>query len=136
MNWSSYDLDRNRVHRLNRTTAEVWRLCDGQRTVTDIAAQLGRHVNAVEIEPIVSDSRSDQLGAGSTARAVAPEISARRANSRGARRSHSAWPEPRLSCCLAVNRSPRRRRRRAWRPQRSGYDSLHRWKSVLQSLRM
>ncbi|MET0397034.1 MAG: PqqD family protein [Longimicrobiaceae bacterium] len=36
-----YDLERDRAHRLNPTTSRVWSLCDGRRTVEEIAAQLG-----------------------------------------------------------------------------------------------
>jgi hypothetical protein len=36
-----YDQQRDRVHRLNRTAALVWRHCDGQHTVPDLAALLG-----------------------------------------------------------------------------------------------
>lgn len=35
-----YDQQRDHVHRLNLTAARVWRCCDGQHTITDIAARL------------------------------------------------------------------------------------------------
>ena len=35
-----YDLEIDKAHCLNRTAARVWRSCDGQTTVTEIAAQL------------------------------------------------------------------------------------------------
>ena len=37
-----YDIKRDKAHCLNQTAAAVWRLCDGQRTATQIAA----HVSA------------------------------------------------------------------------------------------
>jgi Coenzyme PQQ synthesis protein D (PqqD) len=35
-----YDQERHRVHRLNPTTAEVWRLCDGRTTIAEIVTLL------------------------------------------------------------------------------------------------
>jgi len=35
-----YDLERHRAHCLNAGAARVWRLCDGNRSVEEIAAQL------------------------------------------------------------------------------------------------
>jgi hypothetical protein len=35
-----YDQDRRRVHRLNRAAALVWRSCDGENTVADLAMRL------------------------------------------------------------------------------------------------
>jgi hypothetical protein len=32
-----YDQDSNHIHQLNETSAAVWRLCDGRRSVTNIA---------------------------------------------------------------------------------------------------
>jgi hypothetical protein len=44
-----YDLDTNKAHCLNQTAAMVWKSCDGNNTVSDIAnlfeAQMGGNVN-------------------------------------------------------------------------------------------
>ena len=37
-----YDLNINKVYCLNETSAMVWQLCDGKRTVSDIARQLSK----------------------------------------------------------------------------------------------
>ena len=36
-----YDMERNEVHCLNGSAARVWALCDGERTVSEIARLLG-----------------------------------------------------------------------------------------------
>lgn len=36
-----YDLERNKAHRLNGPAGVVWRHCDGQRSVADLAAFVG-----------------------------------------------------------------------------------------------
>ena len=36
-----YDLSEHRAMSLNETSARVWRACDGQRSVSDIAAEIG-----------------------------------------------------------------------------------------------
>jgi hypothetical protein len=40
-----YDQERHQVHRLNRTAALVWRHCDGQTTVAELAALLATESN-------------------------------------------------------------------------------------------
>lgn len=40
-----YDMQNHKAHNLNRAAAAVWRLCDGRRTVADIAAALRRRSN-------------------------------------------------------------------------------------------
>jgi len=37
-----YDLESNKAHCLNQTAAKVWKACDGNRTVSDIAAGFGK----------------------------------------------------------------------------------------------
>lgn len=37
-----YDNRRHHIHHLNRVMASVWRLCDGRRSVGDIAAEIGQ----------------------------------------------------------------------------------------------
>jgi hypothetical protein len=36
-----YDLDTNKAHCLNQTAALIWKSCDGDRSVTDIAGHIG-----------------------------------------------------------------------------------------------
>jgi hypothetical protein len=35
-----YDLQRHKAHRLNKTAAAIWRRCDGQTTIAELAASL------------------------------------------------------------------------------------------------
>ena len=49
-----YDLERDRVHRLNPTTALIWRHCDGQTTVAELAALLETAVSLPASERIVA----------------------------------------------------------------------------------
>jgi len=44
-----YDEERHHIHHLNQTAAAVWRLCNGQRTVSDIAQVTGIEEDAVRI---------------------------------------------------------------------------------------
>jgi hypothetical protein len=46
-----YDLQRNRAHCLNRTAALVWRHCDGQATVADLARSLKDTLNLPPTRP-------------------------------------------------------------------------------------
>ena len=48
-----YDLERDRVHRLNRTAALVWSHCDGQRTVGDLTTLLQAELDPVADEDLV-----------------------------------------------------------------------------------
>jgi hypothetical protein len=48
-----YDLERDRVHCLNRTTSLVWRQCDGHTTVSEMAARVGRALNVPADESLV-----------------------------------------------------------------------------------
>jgi hypothetical protein len=48
-----YDLHRNKAHCLNRTAAFVWRRCDGQTSVADIAALLPAELGLPAEEDIV-----------------------------------------------------------------------------------
>jgi hypothetical protein len=74
-----YDLERDRVHRLNQTTARVWALSNGRRTVADVAARLGRELGVAGCEPMVwmaldqlerAYLLAEPLGRTSTARAL------------------------------------------------------------------
>jgi len=47
-----YDVERNEVHCLNGTAARVWALCDGQRTVSEIAQQLGSDLDPEAAETL------------------------------------------------------------------------------------
>jgi hypothetical protein len=43
-----YDIDRNRAHCLNSTAGRIWKLCNGRRTVGDIARQLDTEIHKRE----------------------------------------------------------------------------------------
>jgi hypothetical protein len=44
-----YDQAVHHIHHLNATAAKVWRLCNGERTVSEIAAEAGINVDAVKL---------------------------------------------------------------------------------------
>ena len=48
-----YDQERNLVHRLNRSSALVWRRCDGTRSIPDIAAAMREELGPVADEDLV-----------------------------------------------------------------------------------
>ncbi len=48
-----YDEQRNHVHRLNRSTALVWRHCDGQQTVADLVGILQNELAVPVTEDMV-----------------------------------------------------------------------------------
>src|SRR5215210_3189650 len=48
-----YDVEGHRAHCLNRTAALVWELCDGERTVSLIAGQVGERLSADVPEEVV-----------------------------------------------------------------------------------
>ncbi len=48
-----HDQERRKAHRLNPTAALVWRHCDGQRSVADLAKLLQRKLNAPADEELV-----------------------------------------------------------------------------------
>ena len=48
-----YDEKRNHVHRLNRTSALVWKNCDGRKTVADLSEVLRVEMGASVTEEIV-----------------------------------------------------------------------------------
>jgi len=48
-----YDLDRHKAHCLNRSAALVWRHCDGQTTVAEMAALLQRELKSPADETVV-----------------------------------------------------------------------------------
>lgn len=48
-----YDLNQNKAHCLNQTAAQVWNLCDGQTTVTEIARMLAQEANKPVDEEVV-----------------------------------------------------------------------------------
>jgi hypothetical protein len=57
-----YDEERDRAHHLNRTASLVWRHCDGEKSVADIAAALQKELNPAADENLVWVSL-DHLGA-------------------------------------------------------------------------
>ncbi|HAF25007.1 MAG TPA: hypothetical protein DCK93_19230, partial [Blastocatellia bacterium] len=48
-----YDLREDKAHCLNQTAARVWKSCDGQTTVSEIARALGGKINSRSDEDIV-----------------------------------------------------------------------------------
>jgi hypothetical protein len=48
-----YDLERHRVHQLNRTAALVWRGCNGHRSVADLTKLLQRKLDPAADEALV-----------------------------------------------------------------------------------
>ena len=48
-----YDLKRHKAHCLNKTAAFIWRRCDGQTTVTELASLLGQDAGETVDEEIV-----------------------------------------------------------------------------------
>jgi len=48
-----YDVERNEVHCLNGTAARVWTLCDGNRSVVEMARMLGADCAPEEAETLV-----------------------------------------------------------------------------------
>src|SRR5438067_123324 len=48
-----YDVQRHRVHQLNRAAALVWRSCDGRKTVADLTRLLKKELDPAANEAIV-----------------------------------------------------------------------------------
>src|SRR5262245_16312355 len=48
-----YDMERNDVHCLNGSAARVWALCDGERTVPEIARDFGSDLEPDAVETLV-----------------------------------------------------------------------------------
>lgn len=48
-----YDLQRNRAHCLNPTAAHVWKLCDGQTSITELAHALGKTLGTPVDEAVI-----------------------------------------------------------------------------------
>lgn len=48
-----YDVEQNQVHCLNGSAARVWTLCDGERTVKEIAQMLGTDLDSDGAEALV-----------------------------------------------------------------------------------
>lgn len=48
-----YDLDRHKAHCLNKTAAMIWNLCDGKKTVAQIAAVLADEAGSSVSEEVV-----------------------------------------------------------------------------------
>jgi hypothetical protein len=55
-----YDLNNNKAHCLNQTTAAVWKHCDGKRTVAEIADLLKKEMNA-PVDEVLVELALDQL---------------------------------------------------------------------------
>ena len=48
-----YDVDRNEVHCLNGPAVQIWKLCDGERTVSEIATALNTDLDHEQAETLV-----------------------------------------------------------------------------------
>lgn len=48
-----YDQERDRIHSLNQTTKVIWRQCDGQTSITDMAALLAQELGLPTDEDLV-----------------------------------------------------------------------------------
>ncbi len=66
-----YDQERHHIHHLNRTSAVIWRLCDGSRSVTAIALAASGETNIGIDETIVRLAIGELADAGLLARPVA-----------------------------------------------------------------
>lgn len=56
-----YDLENHRAHCLNNLAAVVWKNCDGERTIGDVAGAVGKVLNQ-EIDEEIVLLALDQLG--------------------------------------------------------------------------
>lgn len=56
-----YDSARDKAHCLNQTAALVWKYCDGKTTVSKIARQLERDLNAAKVDEKMVWYALDQL---------------------------------------------------------------------------
>lgn len=59
-----YDLQSHRAHALNRALADIWRLCDGSRTTSEIARSLAERTEAIVPCQIVELGLEQLRGAG------------------------------------------------------------------------
>ncbi len=57
-----YDRERDKAHCLNQTAALVWKYCDGETTVSNIAQRMGRDLNTAPVDEKVVWYALDQLG--------------------------------------------------------------------------
>jgi len=48
-----YDVDRNEVHCLNGPAVQIWKLCNGERTVSEIATALNTDLDHEQAETLV-----------------------------------------------------------------------------------
>ena len=48
-----YDLNRDRAHCLNQTAANVWKLCDGKSSPSEIASRLGTELEPATAQEVV-----------------------------------------------------------------------------------
>jgi Coenzyme PQQ synthesis protein D (PqqD) len=81
-----YDSHARRAHRLNRAAAQVWSLCDGTRSTTDLAASLAK--DGVEDAPSVVDQAVSQF---QRAGLLESPASRRFATARANRRTFVRW---------------------------------------------
>jgi hypothetical protein len=101
-----YDQDRRRLHVLNRTAALVWRHCDGQRTMVDLAALVRRELDIPADEHLVwlalaRLQRAHLLEGGVTPPPALANISRRELARRAARTAAAAVLLPTVTSVLA-----------------------------------
>jgi hypothetical protein len=63
-----YDLKRDKAHCLNQTAAAVWKLCDGQRTVAEIAALVSRQTAGASRQSADGSRQEPERGSSPTVR--------------------------------------------------------------------
>lgn len=73
-----YDLQDDRVHCLDPTSAGVWSLCDGKRTIDDIARELALPVDEGMARQLVGVALDELHGAGLVDAREAPETGVNR----------------------------------------------------------
>jgi hypothetical protein len=78
-----YDLTRHKAHCLNQTAAQIWHLCDGRRTVPEIARRLAQELD----KPVEEEVVWLALGQLSKSRLLEQELSRPDATSRLSRRA-------------------------------------------------
>ena len=77
-----YDQESHHIHHLNRSSATIWRLCDGERTTADLAAaasrELGTNVSAEMVRVALGKLADASLLDGELPATMRPAISSRR----------------------------------------------------------
>jgi len=85
-----YDLSDNRAHSLNHTAAFVWKHCDGEKTVTEIASLMEKQWSKPVSEDVVWLALKQLSRAGLLEEPVAPDAGGVRASRRAVLRKLGA----------------------------------------------